>query len=75
LLKNSEKVLKKYFRYLFRYPERGFPSTPKSKNKQKRAKRWAPNPPKATKNQETNSHVAVVKNTNNVVVSKKSPVK
>jgi len=53
----------------FRYPQLGFPSAVGSQKGQKRAPRSPQKPEKAPKSQETNSHVAQGKNTNNAVVS------
>jgi len=57
------------FRYLFRYLLLGFPSALGSSQRQKRAKKWAKMLSKALKNPQSKSHVAVVRNLNNVVVN------
>ena len=74
LLKNFEKVLKKYSRYLFRYLLLGFSGALGRSQMQKRAKKWAQMLSKAPKIPQSKIHVAVVKSTNNVVESSKSPV-
>jgi hypothetical protein len=67
LLKNYEKVLKKYSRYLFRYLLLGFSSAVGSSQVHSIAEKSRKMLSKATKIPTIKSHVAVVKNINNVV--------
>ena len=65
----SRKRLFLNFRYLFRYLLLGFPSAVGSQKGQKRAPKRPQKPQYAVKSPKTKIHVAVVRNTNNVVVS------
>ena len=69
LLKNCEKVLKKYFRYLFRYPESKFPGTVGSSQVHSIAKKSHKMLSRTPKNPKCFAHVEVERNTNNVVES------
>ena len=70
LLKNSEKSLKKYFRYLFRYPERKFSSAVGSSQVHSIAEKSHKMLWEATKIPTIKSHVAVDANINSAMVNK-----
>ena len=69
LLKFFEKSLKTYFRYLFRYPESKFSGAVGSPPSAFNSSKEPQNALKNSQKPKITSHVAVVKNINNVVVN------
>ena len=76
MLKNFEKVLKKYSRYLFRYLPSKFLGAEECYKVQKSAFKRYKMLSNALKNPKSFLHVAVARNINNVVVnSSQTPIK